>query len=283
MTGASHVAVNGETRVTGLIGNPVAHTRSPAILNAAFTAAGLNWIYLAFPVPVGHGADAVKAVRHLGLSGLTVTMPHKSDAAWACDELTPTARTLGVVNVITMLPNDRVQGASTDGEGLVRSVRDDGVDVDGRRALVLGAGGAARAITLALGEAGARVTVAARRPAAADSVAGLVAGAESVPLADADPGAADLVVNATPVGMQGEDPVIDPDALNPAQFVVDTIYHPMETPLLAACRARGIPCTNGLGMLVHQAALAFEMWTGVEAPLDEMRAAATRDPRGAHA
>jgi shikimate dehydrogenase len=281
MTQASGFEVDGETRVTGLIGNPVAHSRSPAILNAAFAAAGLNWVYLAFPVPVGHGADAVKAVRHLGLAGLTVTMPHKADAAWACDELTPQARTLGVVNVITMLPGERVQGASTDGEGLLRSLADEGVTVAGRRALVLGAGGAARAITLALGEAGADVTVAARRPAAADSVAGLVPGAISVSLADADPGTADIVLNATPVGMNGEDPVIAPDVLNPAQFVVDTIYHPMETPLLAACRARGVPCTNGLGMLVHQAALAFELWTGVDAPLAEMQAAAARDPRPA--
>ena len=88
-----------------------------------------------------------------------------------------------------------------------------------------------------------------------------------------------FVVNATPVGMQGEPPVIDVNRLNPSQLVVDTIYHPMETPLLAAVRARGVPCANGLGMLVHQAALAFEQWTGTDAPLDVMRAAAAKDPR----
>ena len=96
---AGQLTINGETRVTGLIGDPVAHTRSPAILNAAFAEAGLNWVYLAFPVPKGKGADAVKAMRHLHLAGLTVTMPHKADAAWACDELTPDATTLGVANV----------------------------------------------------------------------------------------------------------------------------------------------------------------------------------------
>ena len=271
-------AINGETRVTGLIGDPVGHTRSPAILNAAFEAAGLNWVYVAFPAPAGRGADAVKAARDLRLAGLTVTMPHKTDAAWACDELTPEAMALNAVNVVTVHDDGRILGASTDGLGLVRALADEGVDPAGRRALVLGAGGAARAITLALGNAGADVTVAARRRDAADSAAGLVGRARSVSLADADPAAFDVVVHATPVGMRGEAPVIDPDRLNPAQLLVDTIYHPMETPLLAAARARGVPCANGLGMLVHQAALAFELWTGVDAPLAVMRAAAEQDP-----
>jgi len=273
------LTLNGETRVTGLIGDPVAHTRSPAILNAAFAEAGLNWVYVAFPVPKGKGADAVKAMRHLHLAGLTVTMPHKADAAWAADELTPDATTLGVANVLTLLDNGRVRGSSTDGEGFVRSVRDEGVDPSGKRALVLGAGGAARAIVLALGHAGADVTVAARRRDAAESAAGMVAGATSATIADADVGGFDIVVNATPVGMQGEAPVIDVNRLNPSQLVVDTIYHPMETPLLAAVRAAGVPCANGLGMLVHQAALAFEQWTGEAAPLEVMRIAAAKEPR----
>ena len=276
--GTVPVTINGETRVTGLIGDPVGHTRSPAILNAAFEAAGLNWVYVAFPAPAGRGAHAVKAARDLRLAGLTVTMPHKTDAAWACDELTPEAMALNAVNVVTVHDDGRILGASTDGLGLVRALADEGVDPAGRRALVLGAGGAARAITLALGNAGADVTVAARRRDAADSAAGLVGRARSVSLADADPAAFDVVVHATPVGMRGEAPVIDPDRLNPAQLLVDTIYHPMETPLLAAARARGVPCANGLGMLVHQAALAFELWTGVDAPLAVMRAAAEQDP-----
>ena len=279
MMGTDRGTINGDTRVTGLIGDPIGHTRSPAILNAAFVAAGLNWVYVAFPAPAGRGADAVKAARSLRLAGLTVTMPHKADAAWVCDELTPEASALGVVNVVTVHDDGRISGASTDGLGLVRSVRDEGRDPAGQRALVLGAGGAARAITLALGQAGADVTVAARRPSAAEAVAGLVANARSSVIDAVDPGAFDLVVNATPVGMQGEAPVIDPDRLNPSQLVVDTIYHPMETPLLAAARARGVPCANGLGMLVHQAALAFELWTGVDAPLPVMHAAAARDPR----
>lgn len=266
--------ISGHTRVAGVIGDPVAHSRSPAIMNAAFAAAGLDWVYVAFPARAGRGNQAVKAARDLGLVGLNVTMPFKADAAWACDELTPAATALRAVNVVTVDPSGRLLGSSTDGPGFVRSVREQGLDPTGRRALVCGAGGAARAIVVALGEAGADVTVGARRRDAADTAAGLVMGASSAVLSTIDPGAFDLVVNATPLGMQGEDGPVDTELLNPSQLVVDTIYHPMETPFLAACRARGIPCTNGLGMLVHQAALAFEQWTGIDAPLDAMRAAA---------
>jgi shikimate dehydrogenase len=268
------VSVTGSTRVAAVIGDPIRHSRSPAIHNAAFAALGLDWVFVAFEVPQGSGRDAVRAVHSLGLGGLSVTMPHKQDAAWACDELTPEATALGVVNTVVPSERGRLLGASTDGEGFLRAVRDEGVEPGAGAALVLGAGGAARAITLALGLAGARVTVAARRKDAAERAAGLVKDAEAVLLSSCDPGAFDLVVNATPLGMQGEEPPIDTNRLNPGQFVVDTVYHPMETPLLAAARARGVPCANGLGMLVHQAALAFAMWTGVDAPLDAMRAAA---------
>lgn len=273
------MGIDGETRVVGVIGDPIAHTRSPAIFNAAFAAVGLNWVYVAFPAPAGDGGHAVRAARALGLVGLNVTMPHKADAAWACDELTPDAAALGAVNVVSVQEGGRLLGASTDGEGLVRSLREEGYDPSGRSVLVCGAGGAARAVARALGAAGADVTVAARRKDAAESAAGLVDGphgttAAAASLAEVDPRAFALVVNATPLGMQGEPGPIPVERLNPGQLVVDTVYHPMETPFLAAARARGIPAVNGLGMLVHQAALAFEQWTGVAAPLDAMRAAA---------
>jgi shikimate dehydrogenase len=273
------VNVNGETRVTGLIGDPVAHSRSPAILNAAFAASGCNWVYVAFPVPEGRGGDAVRAAAMLGLAGLTVTMPHKADAAAACDDLTADAAALGAANVVTVTPDGRIGGASTDGEGFVDALRHDGFEPKAHSALVCGAGGAARAIVLALGRHGAGVTVAARRLEAAEAAAALASDSTALQLTDVDPGAYDLVVNATPLGMHGEPGPVDPERLNPGQFVVDTVYHPMETPFLAALSARGIACTNGLGMLVHQAALAFELWTGIPAPLDAMREAAPRDPR----
>ena len=271
-------AISGATRVAGVIGDPVAHSRSPAIMNAAFTAAGLDWVYVAFPARAGRGSEAVKAARDLGLVGLNVTMPFKAEAAGACDELTPAAMTLGAVNVVTVDPAGRLLGSSTDGAGFVRAVREEGLDPAGRTAVVCGAGGAARAIVVALGDVGAHVTVAARRRDAADTAAGLVAGAAAVTLDEVDPAAFDLVVNATPLGMKGEDGPVAVDRLTSSQLVVDTVYHPLETPFLAACRARGVPCTNGLGMLVHQAALAFEEWTGITAPLDAMRAAVMAEP-----
>ena len=274
------MTIDGETRITGLIGDPVAHSRSPAILNAAYREAGLNWIYVAFPVPRGRGGDAVRGALALHLAGLTVTMPHKVDAAGACDELTPDAIALGAVNVVTVTADGRLFGSSTDGEGFVRAVRDEDFDPAGTDVLVAGAGGAARAIVLALGGAGARVTVGARRLDAAESAAALVPGGQAVTVGDVDPGVYALVVNATPLGMQGEAGPVPVERLNPGQLVVDTVYHPMETAFLAAARARGIHAVNGLGMLVHQAALAFESWTGLDAPVAAMRAAAARTTMG---
>jgi shikimate dehydrogenase len=150
----------------------------------------------------------------------------------------------------------------------------------GRHVVVLGAGGAARAITDALGRADARVTVAARRLEAAQSVANLAAGAAATAIADVDEaiGRADVIVNATPVGMAGEQPPFDVTRLHEGQLVVDTVYHPSETPLLAAARARGARATNGIGMLVHQASLAFRIFTGRDAPIEVMRAAAAEQP-----
>ena len=271
-------APRGSTRVVGIIGDPVTHSRSPAIHNAAFAALGLDWVYVAFPVAAGRGAEAVAAVRTLGIAGLNVTMPHKADVAAACDELTPAAAALGSVNTVTNR-GGRILGDSTDGPGLVAALREHGVDPAGRRALVLGAGGAARAIVDALGRASASVTVAARRADAGARAAALAPGAAVVGFDDLDGAVAvaDLVVNATPIGMQGEPPPFDPAGLRPDQFVYDTVYHPSPTPLLVAAAARGIPCAGGLSMLVHQAALAFTVWTGEPAPLPVMSAAAGAD------
>lgn len=270
--------VRGRTRIAGIIGHPIEHTRSPAIWNAGFAALGLDWVFVAFPVQPGEAVAALGGMRALGIAGLTVTMPHKADAARACDRLTDTAAALDAVNAV--VPRDgELVGDSTDGEGLVRSLRDEGVDPQGRRCLVLGAGGAARAIVLALGRAGAAVTVAARRPDAATTGAALAPGGEAIALDEVDDRLAsiDVVVNATPLGMQGEPPPFDPDRLRTDQLVVDTVYHPIETPLLEVARARGVPATNGLGMLVHQAAISFESFTGEPAPLEAMQAAAQEE------
>ena len=269
------MSVTGHTRVVGVIGDPVEHSRSPAIHNAAFTALGLDWVYVAFPVPAGRGADAVESVRVLGLAGLSVTMPHKTDVAGACDELTPVAAALGAVNTVVHR-DGRILGDATDGPGLIAALHGHGVDPAGLRTLVLGAGGAARAVIEALGGAGAAVTVTARRPEAAAEAATLAPGAAAVgfaDLADRVP-EADLVVNVTPIGMAGEPPPFPPERLRADAFVYDTVYHPSPTPLLAACAARGVAHADGLSMLVHQAALAFTRWTGLPAPVEVMAAAA---------
>jgi shikimate dehydrogenase len=269
------VTPGGATRVAGIIGDPVSHSRSPAIHNAAFAALGIDWVFVAFHVPPGDAPRALEGVRSLDIAGLSVTMPHKQDAARCCDDLTPTAATLGAVN--TVVARDRsLLGDSTDGEGLVRALRDEGVDASGARVVVLGAGGAARAIVHALGRVGAQVTVSARRLEAAELAAVLAPAANAIGMegvADAVR-TSDVVVNATPLGMQGERPPFPADAMAGCRLVLDTVYHPAETPLLSEARALGVAGANGLGMLVHQAAIAFEAFTGHQAPLDAMRAAA---------
>lgn len=267
------------TRLAGVLGHPIKHSLSPVLHNAAFAEVGLDWAYVAFDVAEGACPAAIASIRALGLQGLSVTMPHKAAAALACDELSPTAATLGVANTI-VCRGGRLMGDSTDGAGFLASVRAAGHDPAGGRALVLGAGGAACAVAHALGGAGAaRVGVVARRASAAAVVAAL-AGPVGTLATIEDVGAADLVVNATSVGMadtpgQGALPLgLDPGALHPGQVVVDLVYHPLRTPLLVAAEAAGAFPVDGLGMLVHQAGLAFELWTGIGAPLGVMAAAA---------
>lgn len=262
-----------------MLGHPIKHSLSPVLHNAAFAEVGLDWAYVAFDVADGACPAAVASIRALGLQGLSVTMPHKRAAAQACDELSPTAAALGVANTIVRR-GDRLFGDATDGPGFLASLRAAGHDPTGRRCLVLGAGGAAAAVAHALGGAGAaRVGVLARRPEAARQVAELAGGVGAVATAD-DLAGADLVVNATSVGMDGTSGQgaiafgLDPGALRPGQVVADLVYHPLRTPLLIAAEAASATPVDGLGMLVHQAALAFELWTGIGAPLGVMAAAA---------
>lgn len=268
------MALSGATRVAAVIGDPVEHSLSPALHNAAFAAAGLDWVYVAFPVPAGQGAGAVRAVRTLGLGGLSVTMPHKRDAAGAVDRLTPAAAALGAVNTVIPTPSGLL-GDSTDGDGLLDALRaDPGFDPAGRRCAVLGAGGAARAVTRALAGAGAaQVLVAARRPEAAAGCAAL-AGPAGLPGPVDAAEEAELLLDATGAGMRGELPLgVDPRRLGPGQVVVDLVYAPPVTPLLAAAASAGATARNGLGMLLHQAARQWAAWTGQAAPLGAMAAA----------
>jgi shikimate dehydrogenase len=267
------------TRVAGVIGHPIAHSLSPPIHNAAFAACGLDWTYLAFDVPPGFGSDAVRAVRVLGLAGLSVTMPHKEAAASAVDRLSDDAAALAAVN--TVVPaGDELVGDNTDGQGFLDSLPG---PVGGGTAAVVGAGGSARAVVLALARAGAAQVAVVNRSQEHAVRAAALAGDRGVVVTGGDVAdavrSADLVVNATPLGMDrvaaGELPV-DPDWLHPGQVVVDLVYRPLTTPLLAAAAQRGATAVDGLDMLVHQAARQFERWTGLEAPIEAMAAAARR-------
>jgi shikimate dehydrogenase len=264
---------SGTSTVVATIGEPVRHSLSPSLHNAAFRAMGIDWVSVAFEVPATRGGAALQAVRALGLRGLSVTTPHKEEAAAAVDERSARAERLGAVNCVTNTAG-RLSGDSTDGAGLLAALaRGRGFDPHGRRCLVVGAGGAGRAVVLALADAGAAEIVVlnrdgerARRAAALAGAVGRVG--EPKDLADAE-----LVVQASSVGLAEADawhPLVDRRHLHTGQLVVDLVYHPARTALLAAAEEAGAATSNGLGMLVHQAALALERWTGADVPVEAM-------------
>lgn len=274
--------ISGATRLAGVIGDPVRHSMSPVIHNAAYAAAGLDWTYVALPVSEGQVDAALDGAIALGIEGLSVTMPHKAAAARRCDELTPAAAHLGVVNAIRCV-DGQVIGHNTDGTGFLAALAHADWNPIDRNVVVVGAGGTAKALSTALVAAGVqRVVVAARRADAAHEVAEL-AGPEAVgvglnELSGADWGAADLVANTTPVGMaQGPAPdrsLVPVETLSPDCRVIDAVYHPLVTPLLASAAARGLATLGGVELLVGVSAEVFTWWTGVEAPIDVMDQAA---------
>ena len=274
--------VTGRTRTAAVIGDPVRHSLSPILHNAAFRACDLDWVYLAFDVTAGHGAAAVDAMRALGLAGMSVTMPHKADVAAAVDRLSPVARRLGAVNCVHWTGAELV-GENTDGAGFLRSLAEDArFDPAGSRCLVVGAGGAARAVILALADAGAGEVGVLNRSAGRAGQAAELAGPRGRVVGPEErnrsAGRADLIVNATPIGMSGHAPAdvdlpIDPRSIRDGQIVADLVYHPVRTLLLEAADSQGATAVSGVGMLLHQAGLAFEHWTGRAAPITAMREA----------
>jgi shikimate dehydrogenase len=266
--------LNASTALAAVIGHPVRHSLSPALHNAAYAACGLDWAYLAFEVAEGRAPAALEAMRTLGLRGLSVTMPHKDAVAACVDDLSDSARRLGAVNCVGW-HGDRLVGHNTDGDGLVDALAADaGLAPAGLDTVVLGAGGAARSIIEALARRGARsVTVINRDPLRAEVAARLAGPAGRVGQLD-DLGRADLVVNATSVGMGTDELPADPSRLHGAQVVVDVVYHPLETAWLREAAARGARTVDGLAMLVHQAARQFTLWTSLAAPVVDMVSAA---------
>jgi shikimate dehydrogenase len=269
--------LSGSTRVVGVIGWPVARSLSPAIHNAAFLALGLDWVYVPLPVAPGRVAQALEGLVALGLAGANVTMPHKTEIAGRLGDLSEDAGLLRSVNTIVAGP-DGLAGENTDAPGFERFLRlDAGFEPAGRSALLLGAGGAARACVLALARGGlARLTVAVRDPARAEALRRTLEGLRTevavVEFGAAAGVTADLVVNATPLGAAGEELPLPP--LGPEVLAVDLLTRPPQTSLVAAAHAAGGPAFGGVGLLLHQAALSFELWTARPAPLDVMSAAA---------
>lgn len=279
------------TRVVGVIGHPVRHSLSPVIHNAGFRSTGVDYVYVAFDVAPGAARAALDSLRVLELAGLSVTMPHKTDVALAVDELVESARNLNSVNTVEVRPGGHLLGHSTDGDGLIASLRHRDLDVRDHHVAVIGAGGAARSVIDALARHGAAsVAIVNRTLSSARSAIALAHGRGSahslndeVDVRDVV-SACEIIVNATSVGMDtdssGGQPVrdlpFDTDLLRPEHAVVDLVYHPLVTPLLSAAADRGCRVFDGLGMLIHQAALQQEIWTSHRPDIAEMTEAALR-------
>ena len=245
--------------------------------NAAFRELDLDWVYVAFEVAPDSLAAAFDGVRALGIGGLSVTIPHKGAALAAVDEATATAAAVGAVNTVVPRADGSLLGENTDGAGFLASLDEEGFDPAGRICAVVGAGGAAQAVVYALAGAGAAQVIVVNRTRERGESAAALAGAAGRVGTATDLEQAALVVNATPMGLAGakdEGLPFDPRLLGPGQLLVDLIPNPAITPLMRSARDRGAQVAGGLGMLVHQGAAAFELWTGRPAPIAVMRAAA---------
>lgn len=277
------VSVDARTRLAALIGDPVEHSLSPLIHNTAFRAAGLNHVYLALRVDPSAVETAVHGLRALHFLGANVTAPHKQTVIPALDELTPQAAAVGAVNAIARR-GDRLVGDNTDVTGFLAPLLEVADDLRGTRMLVIGAGGAARAVAYALLTAfqPEHLTLAARTPTRAEGLASDLSkfdehGALGILPTDELIGAmksATLVVNATPLGTHPNvesTPLPDVRGISPDHIIYDLVYNPDETRLLRDAAARGARVIGGLDMLIAQAAAAFEQWTGTKMPMDAVR------------
>lgn len=264
-------------RRLGVLGWPVAHSRSPAMHTAALVALGLRgWSYQRLPVPPELFAETVRALPGAGFVGANVTIPHKEAALALADTATAAARAIGAANTLSFGEDGAVHADNTDAPGLIAALP---WPMAGRTALVLGAGGSARAVAWALREAGAsEVALWNRTPERAQRLA-----AELGVSAVDEVRAADLLVNCTSVGLTDvastfKELPLSADAIGDFSCLVDLVYRDGDTALVSAARGRGVPVVDGLEFLVRQGALSFQAWTGVQAPIDTMRAAARGTP-----
>jgi shikimate dehydrogenase len=276
--------INAATRLCAVLGSPIRHSASPAMHNAAFAALGLNWRYLAFEVDPKNLRAAIEGARAMNFAGLYLTVPHKLLAVDMVDELDASAKTWGAVNTIKFeTANDgkvHAVGFNTDADAIVTSLREDlKMELREAKILLLGVGGAGRTAALKLAsENVAELLLVNRTASKAEEIAAEIKTQfPSVRVTVGYPKSeVDLLLNATSLGLKAEDalPLDEKQfSLNQARAVYDMIYKPAETKLLAAAKAAGCQTANGLGMLVHQGAKAFEIWTGKTAPVDVMRRA----------
>jgi shikimate dehydrogenase len=263
--------INGYTKIYGILGRPVTHSLSPAMHNAAFRELLINAVYVAFPVT--DLAQAVAGLRGLDIQGVSVTIPFKEEIIPLIDDLDPQAARIGAVNTVVNR-NGRLTGYNTDWLGALRALQAK-TGLQGEPVLLLGAGGASRAIAFGILEEGGRVTLtdldAPRAAALARDLR-----VEAIPLDAVAQCPANILVNATPVGMEPNEGAIpiNPELLGRYRLVMDIVYKPLETRLLREAQKRGCATIDGLQMLIHQATAQFELWTGMTAPLEVMSRAA---------
>lgn len=268
------MAIDGSTKVYGIIGNPVTHSKSPVMQNSAFAALAENCVYV--PLPVTDVEAALSGLRGLGLWGASVTIPHKEAVIPLLDSVDPLAKRIGAVNTIKVVETAegrRLHGFNTDWIGASRALAER-IEPAGKQVIVLGAGGSARAIGFGLQEAGAVVTLCSRTEERGRALAADL-GCDWYSLADIAELRGDILINATSVGMQPDvdGTLVEQRLLGGYTVVMDIVYAPLKTRLLAEAEAAGCMVVNGLEMLLYQGVAQFELWTGRSAPVDVMRRA----------
>jgi shikimate dehydrogenase len=279
--------VSGKTAVYGVIGDPIVHTLSPAMQNAAFEAAGLDAAFLAFHVPTGGAESAVRGMRSLGIRGLNVTMPHKDAVLPFLDEADETAQVLGSANTI-FNESGRLRGFNTDGAGAHRALEESGVVLAGKKLVLIGAGGAAKAVAYTLAREVSELVILNRTASKTEALAQIINEKfrKKVTLASLSPEDiqkslrdAAILVNATAVGMRPhqKESLVKRAWLRPGLTVMDIVYDPVETQLAKDAKAAGAQVISGLEMLLHQGAASFEIWTGRTAPVAVMRQALLKE------
>jgi len=279
-------AITGKTKVCGIIGDPIEHSMSPVMHNAAFKALGLDYVYLPFHVQRGELPGAIAGIRALNVVGLNVTIPHKEAVIPLLDRLEPLAEKMGAVNTIVN-EGGLLTGHNTDAPGFMQALRSKGIDPEGKSILILGAGGASKGISFILAEAGASLVILNRTVTRAEELASQIAQyyhrrPEALTLSEENLArgldGADVLVNTTSVGMVPDvnQTPVPASLLNHNLVVCDIVYNPLETRLLKEAKAAGARTIDGLDMLVWQGALAFEKWTGRKAPFEVMKQAAIK-------